>query len=99
MLPPALAEAQAQGEVSEKQACNRNDTMLMVPSSRRSHVLSAEATLGNIFCSSCNDFVYDPELDQVAEACQRKSARSVGMVGATASVAWRPSQEEVRRCF
>ncbi len=61
----------------------------------RSHILSLESTLGNIHCAACNDFVYDPELDQVAETCLRKASRSLGMGSSPFAMAWRPSTEEV----
>ena len=60
----------------------------------RGHLLSVETTLGNVHCSSCGDFVYDPELDQVAEKCLRKSSKSLGM-GNVPPLAWRPSPDEV----
>ena len=45
----------------------------------RNHLLSIETTYGNVYCAACRDFVYDPELDAVAEQGLNKQSISLGL--------------------
>jgi len=52
-----------------------------------------DLTYGVVFCFQCGDYVYDRELEVIAQSHQSKAARSLGL-GETFQP-WQPSQEEV----
>ncbi len=61
----------------------------------RSHLLSLESQYGNVYCSACGDFVYDPELDSATERAFSRSYRCLGLGAAAFFPPWRPTQEEI----
>lgn len=60
-------------------------------------LIAVDLTYGVVFCFQCGDYVYDRELEVIAQSHQSKAARSLGL-GETFQP-WQPSQEEVSISF
>lgn len=48
---------------------------------------------GQVLCMACGDYVYDSEIGEIAQACKRKSRRSIGLQ--TEYRAWEPDDVEM----
>ena len=57
------------------------------------HKLWVDLEYGNVYCVSCQDYVYDRELMVISEQHQQLSSKEVGM--GTKYQPWRPSPKEV----
>jgi ubiquitin carboxyl-terminal hydrolase 22/27/51 len=60
---------------------------------KKNHPLSMELVYGNVFCSECNDYVYDSEFEVVSEAFSSRASKSLGR--GVRFHPWKPSQTEV----
>lgn len=43
------------------------------------HFTAADMTYGTIFCFECGDYVYDKELESIAQIQTEKAAKSLGL--------------------
>ena len=52
-----------------------------------------ESSYGQIYCHTCGDFVYDPDLTAIYDQCANRSSRSLGL--GIQYHNWRPSETEL----
>uniref|UniRef100_A0A0N8D386 Ubiquitin carboxyl-terminal hydrolase n=2 Tax=Daphnia magna TaxID=35525 RepID=A0A0N8D386_9CRUS len=62
-------------------------------SQQRKHFLAVDLTYGVVCCFQCGDYVYDRELEIIAQKHQTKASLSLGLGQVYHS--WEPSEEEV----
>ena len=62
-------------------------------SSKKSHPLSVELVYGNVYCSECGDYVYDPEFEHVSEAFAERASKSLNK--SVRFHPWKPTPGEV----
>lgn len=60
----------------------------------KNHNLAADMTYGTIFCFECGDYVYDKELESIAQIQTEKAAKSLGLKSYN-FIAWEPTEVEV----
>jgi len=60
---------------------------------QRKHFLAVDLTYGVVCCFQCGDYVYDQELEIIAQKHQTKASHSLGL--GEVFHAWEPSEEEI----
>ena len=59
------------------------------------HPLCVELEHGHVYCISCADYVYHPDIESVSDSCHERASRHLSMHGSLRYTPWRPTPQEI----